>query len=79
MTVPVSRSRRNLGVLALLTIGTGWVGAPLWTLVVLTLTCLMIPIAVGLHGGPALVRTLLLGDRRPGRGQRVRRDGTCSG
>ncbi|GIG87499.1 hypothetical protein [Plantactinospora endophytica] len=60
-TVPLGRTRRNLGALAVLTGGAGLTDAPLWTVVVLTLTCLAIPVAVGLHGGPALVRTLLLG------------------
>lgn len=65
MIVPLGRIRRNLGVLALLTIGAALGGAPLWTLLVLVATCLAVPAAVGLHGGPALVRRLLLGTAAP--------------
>ncbi|AVT38111.1 hypothetical protein C6W10_18540 [Plantactinospora sp. BB1] len=65
MIVPLRRTRRNLGALAVLTAGAALTGAPLWTVLVLALTCLAIPAAVGLHGGPALVRTLLLGATGP--------------
>ncbi|GAA3765648.1 hypothetical protein GCM10022225_59900 [Plantactinospora mayteni] len=65
MIVPLARTRRNLGVLTVLTAGAGLTGAPLWTVLVLALTCLAIPAVVGLHGGPALVRTLLLGAATP--------------
>ncbi|MEO3929845.1 hypothetical protein ABGB07_39220 [Micromonosporaceae bacterium B7E4] len=71
MTVPLGRTRRNLGALTVLTVGAALTGAPLWTVLVLALTCLAIPAAVGLHGGSPLVRALLLGRsgsgwRRPG-------------
>ncbi|MFY1692367.1 hypothetical protein [Plantactinospora sp. WMMB782] len=59
--VPLARTRRNLGALALLTAAAALGGAPLWTVVVLALTCVAIPLAVGLDGGPGQVRTLLLG------------------
>ncbi|MEN3613578.1 hypothetical protein AAH979_29030 [Plantactinospora sp. ZYX-F-223] len=65
MTVPLGRTRRNLGALTVLTVGAALTGAPLWTVLVLALTCFAIPAAVGLHGGSRLVRTLLLGAATP--------------
>ncbi|MGI5150637.1 hypothetical protein ACQEVC_30510 [Plantactinospora sp. CA-294935] len=75
MTVPLGRTRRNLGALTVLTAGAALTGAPLWTVVVLALTCLAVPAAVGLHGGSPLVRTLLLGTAapRPPQHERVQR------
>ncbi|MDG4787214.1 hypothetical protein O7626_14960 [Micromonospora sp. WMMD1102] len=59
--VPLARTPRNLGALALLTVAAAPGDTPVWTVLVLVLTCVAIPLAVGLDGGPGLVRTLLLG------------------
>ncbi|MEH0974733.1 hypothetical protein V6U77_26720 [Micromonospora sp. CPCC 205546] len=64
VAIPIARARRKLVVFAVLTAVAVVAGLPGWTVAALALTCLAIPLAVAVAGGPGLARELL----RPRRG-----------
>jgi hypothetical protein len=62
--------RAKLGVLATLAVVGAASGAPHWAVLVVSLACLAIPVAVAIQDGPTAARALLFirpGHSRPGR------------